>query len=143
MAALARNTPRQFRGSEGVIKSYPVNGGSRIYAGAIVMIDSDGYARPAAALAANKGCVGIAMEEANNTSGSDGTISVRVQSGLVLLTATSIAQANILAKVYASTDNDVDETQGTNEPLVGVLEEFVSSTSGWVRIGPGQVTAGL
>lgn len=142
MTALTKAKVRNTKG-DGVIKSFPVNGGSTIYAGAIVMLDAQRYARPAAALASNGGCVGIALETVDNASGSDGDVEVKCWSGLVELPATSIAQAAVGGLVYASDDDTVDETQGSNEPKVGVLEEVVSSTKGWVRVGPAQITAAL
>ena len=36
--------------------------------------------------------------------------------------------------MFASDDQTFDETKATNEPTVGILVEFVSSTSGWVDI---------
>ena len=134
MTALTGNIIRQTKG-DGTIKSVPVNGGSTIYAGAIVMLDAERYARPAGSLSSNGGCIGIAMDKADNAAGSDGAIEVRVWSGLVLLPAASIAQSAVGGTVYAQDDNQIDETQGTNEPAAGVLEEVVSSTSGWVRVG--------
>lgn len=142
MTALSAAKPRSTKG-DGVTKSFPMNGGSKVYAGSIVMLDAQKYARPAAALASNGGCVGIALKTVDNTSGSDGDVEVPVWSGLVELPATSIAQSAVGTKVYASDDDTVDETQGSNEPLVGVLEEVVSSTKGWVRVGPLQITAAL
>lgn len=142
MAALTAAKVRNTKG-DGIVKSFPVNGGSIIYAGALVMLDAQRYARPAAALASNGGCVGIATKTVDNSAGSDGDLEVPCWAGLVEIPATSIAQAAVGGKVYASDDDTVDETQGTNEPTVGVLEEVVSSTKGWVRVGPAQITAAL
>lgn len=37
--------------------------------------------------------------------------------------------------MYADDDQTIDETQATNCPRVGYLAEYVSASSGWVRIG--------
>lgn len=132
MTALAayRNTK-----NKGAIRQqrYPVKASTTIYGGAIVMIDSAGFARPAAALASNQGCVGIAQSTVVGTA-VDGAVDVVVDEGVFLLDATSITQAMITQKMYAQDDHTVDETQGSNQPLVGTLVDFVSTTSGWVHI---------
>lgn len=136
MVALAANTPRPSRNIVPNSRiAVPVNGGSRIYAGSLVMVDADGFARPAAALASNGGCIGVAIAEANNTNGADGDIDVVVEQGQFLFTATSAAQTNLNELFYASTDNDVDETQGVNEPVAGRQMEFVSATQVWIFVG--------
>ena len=120
--------------NHGIKRSLKMKASTTIYAGGMVMIDSGGYARPAAALASNKGVVGVAVET-KTSGGSDGDTSVIVQEGEFLMVAASIAQSAVGGKVYASADDTMDETQGSNEPLAGLLTEYVSSTSGWVKIG--------
>lgn len=142
MTALTVNTPRSGK-QLGPVKAYPVLASTRIFQGAVVMITSAGFATNAAASAGNLGSPGLAVEEANNSAGANGAIQVKVQAGLYLLPATSIAQANVGASMFSPDNNAFDETQGANEPLIGVLEEFVSATSGWVRVGPLQVTRAL
>lgn len=142
MTALAKNTNRLTKGS-GKVKSYPVLTNVRIYQGAAVMITSGGFAAPAAAGAGNKGCAGFATKEANNTGGASGAISVEVEEGTILLAATSITQAMVGDVMYAQDDNTIDEDAGTNLPVAGVLVEFVSTTQGWCKVGPLELTAAL
>jgi hypothetical protein len=133
MVALAVSAQRPSR-KLGVFHTIPVNAASVIYAGSLVMVDADGFARPAAALASNQGCLGVAT--ASVTGGAaDGDTSVVVQEGEYLFTATSAAQTNLNELFYASTDNDVDETQGANEPVAGRLVQYVSATSVWLFVG--------
>ena len=136
MAALAANRATASRNT-GAIRSYPVVASDIIYAGSMVHVNSDGYAAPAAASASSTGVVGVAIEKVDNSSGSAGDLDVMVQEGEFLVAATSIAQTSVNLLVYASDDQTVDETQGTNEPIAGILTEVVSATSGWVLMGPG------
>lgn len=111
----------------------PVNAASVIYKDALVMIDADGFARPAAALANNQGCPGIAIETVTGGA-ADGDVSVVVLPCEALFTATSALQTDLGLLYYASTDNDVDETQGANEPVAGRMTQFVSSTQVWLKV---------
>jgi hypothetical protein len=133
MTALAANYARPSR-KLGKTHLVPVNGGSRIYQGAAVMIDPDGFARPAAALASNRGCWGCATKEADNTSGADGAIYVVVQEGEYLFAADTLEQNDVGARAYADDDNTADETQAANAPQLGLVGEYVSATSGWIEM---------
>lgn len=116
------------------IKTFKMKASTTIYAGGMVMIDTNGLALPAAASASNHGVVGVATQ--TKTSASSGTYTIQVSEGYFLFAATSIAQANTGSVMYASADDTFDETQGANEPVAGVLVEYVSATSGWLYISP-------
>ncbi|MAH45394.1 hypothetical protein CMI37_06170 [Candidatus Pacearchaeota archaeon] len=113
--------------------SYLMKASTQIYAGSMVMIDSNGLALPAAASAGNNGVVGVATTSVLSTASGDERIVV--QEGIFLFAATSIAQGNVGERVFGLDDQTIDETTGSDTPLAGVLVEFVSSTSGWVLIG--------
>ena len=115
--------------------SYLMKASTQIYAGSMVMIDTNGVAQPANAEAGNNGCVGVATESVLSTSG--GNERIVVQEGIFLFAATSIAQGNVGERMFGIDDQTIDETTGSNTPLAGVLVEFVSSTSGWVYIALG------
>jgi len=135
MTALAAPRPTSSKSTNCYPQiAFKVNGGSKIYAGGMVMLDPDGFARPAAALASNYGIVGVALETADNTSGSDGAIEVVVQCGIFRLVGASLTQAKVGDPMYASDDQTFSGTQGSNEPLVGVLVRYESATDGWVLI---------
>lgn len=119
--------------SQGTIHRKKMKASTTIYAGGLVMLDSNGLAVPAAASASNKGVVGVALETV--TSDSSTATYVRVQEGIFLFAATSIAQSNENSLMYASADDTFDETQGSNEPVAGRLIEYVSATSGWIFVG--------
>jgi hypothetical protein len=133
MTALAAAAQRPSRNLGKKIR-VPLNAASQVYAGSLVMIDSDGYGRPAAALASNGGCIGVATEDKLGGA-ADGDEYVTVQEGEFLFTGTTLAQSVLATgKVYAEDDNTVDETQGSNEPLAGIVTEFVSATQAWVHV---------
>jgi hypothetical protein len=132
MAALTARRATDSR-NEGKTTTRLMKASTTIYAGSLVMLDSNGLALPAAASAGNKGVVGVAVETV--TSAASGSYYVTVREGEFLFDATSIAQANVNSKMYASDDHTIDETQGLNEPVAGVLAEYVSATSGWVKVG--------
>ncbi len=106
-----------------------------IYAGGMVMMNAAGYLMPAAAESANGGVIGVATETVDNSGGSAGDKRCEIEEGTFLFVATSISVGDNLAIMYASDDLTFDETQGSNEPIVGILVEFLSATSGWVEIG--------
>ncbi len=108
----------------------------KIWAGALVMVDSSGYGRNALAGASNKGVAGVAIETVDNSGGSSGDKSIKVRSGRFLMTGTGFTQASVGSHIYASDNDTVSTTQGTNEPLVGTVEAYVSSTTVWAQIGP-------
>lgn len=121
--------------------SVPVAASTKIYQGALVMLLSTGYGTNAAASASNKGCVGVAMETVDNSSGSAGDKSIKVKSGRFLISGTGFSAASVASHIYASDNDTVSTTQGTNEPLVGTVERYVSSTSVYAQIGPSSLIA--
>lgn len=106
-----------------------------IYAGGMVNINAAGFAEPAMAEASNGNVCGVAIETVDNSGGSAGTLNVRVQEGDFLFVATgTLAQTDVGAEMFASDDQTFSKTQASNEPSVGPLLEYVSATSGWVRV---------
>ena len=133
MTALSANYARPSR-NLGAKRPYPVNAASVIYAGALVMIDADGFARPAAALASNGGCVGVATEKVTGGA-ADGDKWVEVQEGEFLFAGDTLAQTALVAGiVYADDDNTVDETQATNCPKAGIVTQYNSASEAWVAV---------
>jgi hypothetical protein len=109
----------------------------KVYAGGIAMLDSAGYATPAAASLNNNGCVGVFTETVDNSGGSAGDLVAEVQEGEFRFAGNTLAQANVGDIVYAEDDQTIDETQSGNEPRCGFLAERVSASVGWVRIALG------
>ena len=137
MGALTAAYPRQSRGV-GYVIEVPLNVLSVVYKGGLGVKDTDGYGRPGVDTASFV-TAGIALE--SKTGGaSDGDVSVRVRFGLeYLFTATSITQDMLFTPMYLVNDNEVDDAAGaTNDVFVGIMTEFVSTTSCWVFV-PGPV----
>ncbi len=124
-------------------KSYPVAASTLIYAGALVALNTSGYAVPAADTVGFK-VVGIAHLRADNSAGSNGDINVLVDAPiLALFDATSITQAMVGQRMYVVDDHTFDDTKGTNGISAGILAEYVSTTSGWLFIAASQIGDGL
>lgn len=141
MTALAAAANRKSKYLE--LQVYPVNALSVIHQGALVAIDSDGYARPATDSATDLRVVGVA-EESVTGGAADGDVNVRVRSGRAFLfAATSLTQAMVGTLMVVVDDNTVDDVAGaTNDVPVGILINFVSATQGWVFIPVGGLGAG-
>jgi predicted RecA/RadA family phage recombinase len=132
MAALTDN--KEVQEKEGKLIDMPVVASDIIYKGAIVKINAAGYAAPMAA-EASAYLAGIAYEKADNSSGSAGDINCRViTEGSFLLEGSGFSQASVGDNVYASDDQTISDTQGTNEIKVGKIVEYVSATQVWVKI---------
>lgn len=141
MTALSANRAIDSR-NEGPKIGYAVAASTTIYAGSLVMIDEDGYARPAAARSGSRGCVGVAVAKADNASGSAGDINVQVEAGEFKFAGTTLLQEHVGLPVYAEDDQTVDGVRGNIEPLAGRLVEYVSATVGWIKVGPEFYEAG-
>jgi hypothetical protein len=133
MAGLTRDRATAYR--EGIELEYPVAAATKIYAGSLVCVNSDGYAVPAADTSGYR-FVGAAMEQMDNSSGANGDQVVRVRrSGVFEFDAVSITQAMVGDAMYAVDDHTFDDASGpTNDVKVGVLAKFVSATQGWIDI---------
>jgi hypothetical protein len=116
----------------GPVKRYLMKASTTIYAGGMVAIDSNGVAIPAAASASNHGVVGVATE--SKTSAASGSYYIQVQEGWFLFVGTTLGQEDVGNLVYAEDDQTVDDSAGANEPVAGMLIEYVSASSGWVHV---------
>lgn len=123
--ALSANSPLVFiRGEESEV---PVKGSTTIYEGAILGDDGSGYAR---GLVAGDPFRGHAMEYIDNSSGSDGDLSVKRMRGRYRLevTLTSVAITDVGNEVYASADDTLTQTPGSNT-RVGVIDRYVTTNT--------------
>lgn len=119
MAKLTNDIARTYE--LGDIDEFPVLAGEKICEGAAVGIDSNGYAR---SLQAGDKFGGFADEASDNSSGQDGSRTVRVKyKGTVVITAPSgIIQANVGNYLYASDDNTFTTT--ASNTLIGTIRSF-------------------
>ena len=132
MTALAadRNTARY----DGKLTGYPVAASTKIYKGSLVCLNASGYAVAAANTAAYK-FVGVAISQADNSSGSNGDINVEVRTeGVFDFVSSGLAVTDVGETVYVSDDQTVTKTVGNNI-VVGVLDAYVSATVARVKIG--------
>ena len=120
--ALTADTPRAYE--LGNINELPVKGSTKIYEGAAVGDAAAGYVR---GLVAGDPFRGFAQRQADNSSGSDGDIKVKViTEGLIRLTITGIAITDVGKPVYASADGTFTLTAGSNS-LIGYVHRYVTT----------------
>jgi len=125
---------RETARKEGGLKNYPL-GTDIIYKGGMVGINAAGYlmAMPAAASAIGYKFAGVAAEKVDNSAGATKYANVYTE-GVFLFPATSITQAMVGQMMYLVDDNTFDDVPTTVCIPVGILVEYVSSTSGWIKI---------
>lgn len=132
MTALSndRNTPR--RNAEDF--EFAVGTGSKIFAGAIVMKNATGYAVKGAT-ATGQIALGVAQELADNTSGADGAINVKVKKGTFRFANDgTITIADIGGTAYIVDDQTVADNNGTStRSALGTIVD-VDATGVWVKI---------
>jgi hypothetical protein len=133
MSALTRDRATPYR--EGIEVEYSVAANTKIYAGALVCVNTAGYAVPAADTAGFR-FAGVAMEQVDNSAGSDGGQTVRLRrAGVFEFDAVSIAPAMVGTEMQAADDHTFDDNAGTtNHVKVGQLVKYVSATKGWIDI---------
>jgi hypothetical protein len=125
-----RNCPR----TKGEIISIKVATAVKIFAGALVAINSDGYLVPASDTAGLK-VIGIAEEAVDNSSGSNGDISAKVLRCAAKLgnsATSSVTQAKIGSPVYVVDDETVGATS-TNSVVAGIAIELENGDV-WVDV---------
>lgn len=129
--ALAQNTPVAKELGEN--NELPVAAASRIYEGAMVGLNTSGYAR---GLVAGDLFCGHACAEANNSAGSNGTIRVQVLRGRYQLEVTlaSVAVTDVGKPVYASDDGTLSLTAGKTK--VGRVQRYVTTNTCVVEFNP-------
>ncbi|MCH8274212.1 MAG: hypothetical protein IH851_05430 [Armatimonadetes bacterium] len=132
MAALTKAYETQQKPT--VIVSYPVAASTTIYKGALVGVNSIGYVVPMDHATASLTYMGIAEETVDNSSGSDGDVSVRVSktgSG-VFADAGTATQADIGQTLNVKTDNEVQvgTLSLTNVYAVGTLVALETTSTG-------------
>ena len=132
MTALAAD--RNTKTKDGDLVSYPVGAGVTIYNGAMVCLNTSGYAVPAADTA---GYIyqGVAQEYVDNSEGSNGDDTVKVRIGKVHnWVASGMSQAKVGLPVFVGDDQTVVlDASSTNKVYVGTIDAYVSATEVWVK----------
>ena len=116
-----------------VLRTLRVKGTTKIYRGGIIGLTAAGYARE---LVAGDAFAGIAYEEKDNSAGADGALLVRVWTIADIEHAISgLVQGDVGRPVFASADDTLTLT-GAGNSYVGIVQDYVSSALGIVRIDP-------
>ena len=120
---------------DGEIMEYAVYRATKIPAGALVMLNASSYAINGAD---TTGCifVGVACEEADNSGGSDGTITVKVRrKGVFLFLLGSAAITDIGADANCLYNNEVARDATTTYDITcGKIVGVEGGTHAWVDI---------
>lgn len=117
MATVERNGVTLFR--------HPVAANVKIFAGALVVLDAAGDAKPAVTATGLKGA-GRAEEQVDNTGGAAGAVTVEVKRGCFRWANDgSVTRAHIGASAYAVDDQTVAATDGTGtRSAVGTIRDL-------------------
>ena len=130
-----RNTPKRI----GAMYEDPVAAGMRIYAGAMVVLDASGNAKPACS-EAGLTARGMALKEADNRLGAGGDMVVDVESGIFgLKTDATLDRTHIGKPVYFTDDQTVTATAGNGaRSAAGILKDIEGAgydAIAWVQVG--------
>ncbi len=117
---VAKDSPYLLR------QDFPVEAAAVIFQGAIVVINSDGFAEPATTATTLK-TIGRCRVGADNTGGGNGDITVAVDAGIFgpYVNDDAIAQADTATLVYLVDDNTVSN-DNTGKSVAGTVFEVTS-----------------
>jgi hypothetical protein len=119
---------------DGKLVSYPMGAAKKIYKGALVsVLQSTGGAQPGADTASTS-FVGVAHETVDNTSGSLGTLSIRVEKSGVFTYGKASAVATDVGKACMITDDNNVALTSNNSIAAGYIVGLVDSSHVQVRI---------
>lgn len=128
-----RNTPIRESKDFGL----PVAASTKIFAGALVCINTSGFATKGATSTTLK-CVGVAQELADNSAGGNGDIRVKTRRGCFKFGNSSAGDAITLADVNADCfivdDQTVAKTNGSTSRSIAGKVRDVESDGVWVEI---------
>jgi hypothetical protein len=116
---------------DGMRIAWPVKASTTIYAGTYLCIEEGtGYARPCANGLSNPRFLGVAIEDADNSSGANGAISVDLYRHVeVEESVTGISAITAVGEeVYAEDDATLNGT-GTNDVFVGRVSFYDAALS--------------
>ena len=135
MTALIENRYTKHR--DGLITAHPVKGGWKVFKGSLVCVDRTGFAVPGSDIEGYR-FMGIAIENADNSAGSNGDTNVRVQTMGVFSFAYdgSAKQEQVGMAVYIVDDQTI--TTDLNDKLVECIVcgklEGLDGVDAWLRI---------
>jgi len=130
---------------EGELFSYPVATAKKIYAGALIVMNSSGYAEPGTT-ATGKKALGRAAAQIDNTGGQNGDLVVPVEEGVFRYDNSLSGDAITLVEVgnvcYIVDDHTVAKTSGTGTRSVAGYIRDVDDDGVWVEIRSPYFTGG-
>ncbi len=136
---LALTADRDTHERDGKMFVHPVAAAKKIFAGALVVLDSSGNAEPGAT-ATGKIAVGRAEHLADNTLGDAGDVQVKVASGVFKFANSSAGDAITKAEIgdacYIVDDQTVAKTSGTGTRSIAGYIMAVDDDGVWVKVGP-------
>lgn len=142
MAALTGNrlvkTKQMDPVQGGIVLNYAVVASDIIYQGALLEVAASGYVQPAG-VGSGLQFAGLALEKADNSSGSAGDVTCKtLVGGFIEHDVASTTIANIGDPVYASDDQTLTLVS-TGNALVGWIVQFISGDTCIVKCKyPGQ-----
>jgi len=133
MSALSDNRYTKYR--DGLISALPVKAAAHIFKGSLVCADAAGYAVPGGD-SSGFTFMGVALEEADNSAGANGALSVRVQTSGVFSFAKSgaITQASVGVKLYVLDDQTVAPAATTSNDIPCGRLEGLDGSDVWLRV---------
>ena len=132
----ASTGPREARKKAGKLISYAM-GAVQINKGTLVFVrQADGNVYPARATSTNTDLfVGVAFETVNNSTGTAGQATIKVEKeGDYVFAIAAATNTNMSQPVYALDDQTLTLTSGTTVVPVGYVVEIVDSTDVRIRI---------
>lgn len=138
---MAVSANQLIKKQDGCKRSYPVAASTRIYQGTLVYVTAAGYADDDTATGVN-GFIGVAVAEADNSSGSAGDIEVEVWTeGDFELTGTFNSITDVGMPAYGDDNYAVVVALGASSVRIGKVVNFVSATKAVIAIQPSGVGA--
>jgi hypothetical protein len=122
---------------DGDKRSYPVAASVNIYQGTMVFITAAGFATDTTATGVN-GFAGIAIGQADNSSGTAGDVQVEVwaEGDFELVGAGTYTQSNVGDYVYGDDNFTINTAIGSTSVPIGRVVGFVTATKLTVSIRP-------
>jgi hypothetical protein len=124
---------------DGAIFDFPLAASTTILQGSLVALDGSNNL-VSATDAASRRCVGVALEEVNNSAGSAGDLRCKVEMRCVKLKNSSgnaITDAHIDRACYVEDNEIVASAAGTNAVVAGIVAK-VDTDGVWVFVGVGR-----
>lgn len=131
--AVTANQQIVRQGRDGKIRGLGVAGAKRLYGGTLAFVDVNGFATDER-VDANTEFAGVVREEVDNSSGGDGDLDVElITDGDFEFDIAGLTQPDIGVAIHA-TDNFTPTKTATDNPRIGELTGFVSTSRGLVSI---------